>query len=260
LRPDVRTERGRRTNVRRYRLRRGAFLTAQLALLGFLAVYLCLNSSIFKLSGFAVEGNSLVTSQDIAQATGFPYGANIWKLTLAQGEAGVMALPIIGAAKISRIWPNRLRVVVTERVVIGHVPYHSSFLAVDAEGRVLAVGDNLSLASLPIITGVPVGDGVHPGVALRGEEMELAASCLIALGREWWPKVGEVNVGTGGQILLYLRGGIPVYLGRQGRELGAAMANLAAVLADLEKSHIVPEYIDLRFGGKPVVKPKSGRP
>lgn len=259
MRPQAHPERGKRAIARRHRLRRRLFLSAQLALLAFITVFVFFNSSFFKLAGFVVEGNSLVSSADVTQATGFLPGENIWKLDLASGETGVMAVPLILDARIRRLWPNRLKITVTERSALAQIPVGSSIMTVDAQGRVLAIGDNLTLASLPMVTGVPVDGNVRPGTTLNSDEMVLAASTLQAIGKDWAARIGEVHVDKNGQVLLYLTGGVPVYVGRPGPELAAKMGALTSILADLEKNRIIPEYIDLRYGDKPVVKPRAGR-
>ncbi len=257
MRPQIHPERGKIAVGRRNRLRRRLFLSAQLALLAFITIFVFFNSSFFKLTGFVVSGNSLVSTSDITQATGFLPGENVWKLDLASGEAGVMAVPLILDAHIQRLWPNRVKVKVTERKALAQIPVGSSILTVDSRGRILAVGDNLTASSLPMVTGVPVEDSVRPGVTLNSDEMALAVAALQAIGPDWTAKVGEVHVDKSGLVLLYLKGGVPVYVGRPGPELTAKMGSLTAVLADLEKNHIVPEYIDLRYGDKPVVKPRG---
>ena len=81
-----------------------------------------------------VQGESLLTRQQILSAAEVPDGAHLVELDLAAIRARVGALAPVRRVDVSRDWPHGVLIKVTERTPVAVVEIGGSFHAMDAEG------------------------------------------------------------------------------------------------------------------------------
>jgi cell division septal protein FtsQ len=96
-------------------------------------------SDFFAVKDVGVTGVSRASAEDIqriisaqAERTG------VWNADLADLRQKVEKLPFVKFAAISRVLPNGMKVVITERVPIGVVKVNSGNFLIDADGELLA--------------------------------------------------------------------------------------------------------------------------
>ena len=117
-----------------------------------------LNSPIFSLKTFEVEGNNRVSSEAIMEELELSYGQNLFRYAISPFNK----TPPTVDSRLSQVdvyfhWPSTVRVEVEESETIGYVYFQGTYLCIDQKGQV-ASSTNQPDDDLPVIVGLTVGD------------------------------------------------------------------------------------------------------
>lgn len=226
--------RTRRRFVRRRWARRWLAWRPALATLGVLVVlglasWLVLFSHVLDVEEVEVGGAELLTADDVRRAVGAVEGRPLARLDLAEVETRVEALTPVLEAKVSRGWPDALRVTVTEREAVAVVELAGALRGMDADGVLFRRYDRAP-AALPRVV-------MPPGT--RSEAMAEAARVVGALPADLGRRVQRVEVETVDAISLVLPGGRSVVWGSaddseaKARVVGALLSAVEARVYDV---------------------------
>src|SRR3990172_10628139 len=104
-----------------------------------------MKSEMFMVEDVAVEGNCMVSEDDILQALDIPSVIHLWQIDPDLLEVRLGGLTAVRRAKVERVFPQSLSVSVEERVPIvdWQDPKSGKRFAVDEEGVILAESDEL---------------------------------------------------------------------------------------------------------------------
>jgi cell division protein FtsQ len=105
-----------------------------LAVLAAAIVWLFYYSSAFAVAGVRVSGADTVPVATIEQEAAAPVGTPLAKVDLRSIADRVRTIPAVADAQVTRAWPNKIVIVVTERVPVVVVTDGSQFELVDATG------------------------------------------------------------------------------------------------------------------------------
>jgi len=108
-----------------------------------------------------LEGVACASRIRLARVFAADYGRSIFAVPLAERRRRMLAVDWVADASVSRLWPNRLLVRITERTPVAFVslPFHSGanspsrFLLVDAQGVLLDPPARAQFA-FPVLTGL----------------------------------------------------------------------------------------------------------
>jgi cell division septal protein FtsQ len=96
-------------------------------------------SDFFEVKRVDVTGVSRASSDDIRRiVSGQAERTGVWNTDIADLRQKIEKLPFVKFAAVSRVLPNGVKVVVTERVPIGVVKISSGNFLIDADGELLA--------------------------------------------------------------------------------------------------------------------------
>lgn len=228
--------------------RRFPALLALLVLAG-VGGYAFLNSAYFRVQQITVTGNQTVTSARLTEMAGVRPGDLRWNHAVDRVTRRLLSEAWVRKAEVS--WQqDRLTIAVTEREALGMIPYHKAFLLVDEGGVVLEQVDSLTVASLPVITGVSL-DQTLRGERIRHQGLTDALYLLSWMADPLLTTVGEINVDERRQLTFYVDN-IPVMWGRLpdgGDRETATQEKLAAFGATLRAAQESQDpvcYIDFR--------------
>ncbi|MBL8239198.1 MAG: FtsQ-type POTRA domain-containing protein [Bryobacterales bacterium] len=117
------------------------------------------------------------------------YGRSIYLMPLRQRREELLRFPWIKDARVTRVWPNRLQIRVTEREPVAFVrlPNETELPLIDADGFILRPETQESL-NLPILTGI---DRKQTGDERRVRVRRLQK--LVADAGELSAKISEVD-------------------------------------------------------------------
>ncbi len=199
-------------------------------------------SDVFYVYEITVLGNTTVSAAEIYQASGLE-GFSIFYIDPYQVEAAVTSLPNIQEAKVRCQLPAVVTIEVVERRpqivwLMGETQYW-----IDAEGTVLLIRDDLP--SEVIFVQDLEERSLRPGERIDPGMLEAIQSLRAAL-----PEVQVFQHSSLQGFSFTTAQGWPVYLGL-GDRAEAKAAILRALLRKLEAEGLQPEFLDLRFEGRP---------
>ena len=206
--PSRRTRRSRRAFARRIWARR--WLTWRYVLAGLLllvlvvgSVWLVYFSSYLALKSADVTGTRHLTKDQVLAAADLPVGDPLARVDADAIARRVRAMAYVKSAEVTREWPDKLRIAITERTAVAVVDLGGSLRGLDADGVVFSTYRQPP-PGLPV---VQVSGDPDQG-ALRE-----AARVVAALPSSLSSRVDHLEVATVDQISLALTGGKTVVWG-----------------------------------------------
>ncbi len=238
-----------------------------------------LGSEMFVVAEVSVEGNCMLSEEEILQALDIPAVVHLWQIDTQLLEMRVMALATVRRAKVERIFPKTLSVTVEERVPLvdwqEERSGRSHLLGVDEEGVILGESSDLEQKGIqagnagwdrehrPILTGL-AGNAWDVGERLSGErvtEVLKALSLSLAQDVNWIHRLEEIRAprDARGWILRCAGATGDIYLG--GRHFVERVGKISPTLNFLRREGIEVLYVDLRFDDQGVlIKPVNCDP
>ncbi|HTT52944.1 MAG TPA: FtsQ-type POTRA domain-containing protein [Streptosporangiaceae bacterium] len=183
-----------------------------------------LESRFFVVRGVAVTGTHLVAPAEVRSAADIPAGLPLIRVNTTAVAHRVEQIPQVQSTQVSREWPDRVLISVTERTPALAVPSGHDFELIDKDGVVVE-----SVSERPL--DMPVLDlpaGTQPA-ALRGSPDVYAAAVVVReLPRYLTRSLVSVQAPSAGQVTLRLSNGVSIIWG--GADRAAEKAKELAVL------------------------------
>lgn len=228
----------RRQWARRWLAWRGLLVLLALLVLGGAAAWLVFFSSALAVQGVDVEGIEVLDRAEVRRAAAVPSGEPLARVPLADIEDRIEQLAPVQSVDVSRAWPDRVRIAVTEREAVAVVDQDGVLRGVDEEG-VLFRSFPSQPKGLPVIR---IPDGT------RSEALAEAALVIAALPDDLAGRVAHLSVATVDSISLQMRNGKQVVWGS-----AADSVTKAEVLAVLLRQQA--SVYDVSVPGQPTIKP-----
>jgi cell division protein FtsQ len=184
-----------------------------------------LESRFFVVRGVQVTGTHLVTPDQVRSAADIPAGVPLIRVNDAAVAHRVERLRQVQSARVTRDWPDKVLISVTERVPALAVPASQGYDLIDKYGVVVE-----SVSEQPLDT--PILDlpaGPAQPAALRGNPAVYAAAVVVReLPRYLARKLVSVQAPSSTEVTLRLSGGVSIVWG--GTDRAAEKAKELAVL------------------------------
>ena len=252
----------------RHRLRRrlGRALAAALRLGGIIlllagaaaavaaAVQWLLTSPRFAVAVVEVQGTSRLSPAEVREAAAISPGENLFRLNSEEVVARLRQLGPVKRAEVIRSFPNRVTLVVEERVPFT-LAQAGRLYWLDEDGVSLGPEPRAVTPRLPVITGIRPEETRSGGAA--AEDARAAVSLIRSMLRTGSPltrEISEIHMSGADGPVLYTVDGVEVRLGTVDWE--DRLGRLEGVLAQIRSLGEPMEYVDLRFRGQVVFKPR----
>ncbi|HHV80009.1 MAG TPA: FtsQ-type POTRA domain-containing protein [Firmicutes bacterium] len=203
------------------------------------------SDAIFTCRNVAIEGNSLVSREEVLAASGLRPGMNLLTVVPPLVRNRLLRLPAIKEATVELKLPDTIRIALKERNKFALYNSGGKFFFLDEVGTVL--GQTRADASLPIVSYVGeevVRIGDQPPPAVNGLRVIRATAELA-------PRISEVSCDASYGMRLFLREGTCVELGQADSSLESRCRTAVEVINHLKDLSTVKK-IDVRFS-KPVI-------
>ncbi|MBE5785289.1 MAG: FtsQ-type POTRA domain-containing protein [Clostridiales bacterium] len=249
------TEREKRRRARRRRMMRlvstAIFFVAAAAAL--LLVYF-----VLIIDKIEVYGMERFTEEEILEASGLRAGQHMWLAQLGAAKEAIEADPYIASVEITRIYPDRLVLRVTERRERAVILGMNTHAVIDGEGYVLSLGTRASYEGLLEVYGTGAGS-YHVNQKL-GEESDFHSRTLVTLLRaleeeELLDTVRTLDISNPLRITMVTFDGLSVIFG-QSDNAAEKLMNFRMVLPMLvQRGYHDSGTLDLSAKGSPVYSP-----
>jgi cell division protein FtsQ len=183
--------RARRIAVRRDEGRRRLHRLVALGVIVALGIasVLVTRSPVLDVDRIDVRGASHVPAEAVQAATGIRRHSPMTDVDLGRARAGVLALPWVKSATVTREWPGTVEVRVIERTAVAAVPgSNGGFLLVDGDGRLLEAVPAPPAGIVPIVD--------VPPASAPGDVVDPSASDALAVARSLPPELAPQVAGV----------------------------------------------------------------
>jgi cell division protein FtsQ len=171
--------------------------------MGGLVVWLFYQSAALSVTGATVNGTETVPAATVLRAAEVPVGQPLARVDLDAVADRVRTVPAVGDVQVTRDWPDRLVIHVTERMPVAVVTDGNRFELVDADG--------VAYRSLPTRPpGLPEALVVGPRREATIRAVVTASAALPAALRA---DVGSISAASPDSITLNLVSGVKVVWG-----------------------------------------------
>lgn len=210
-----------------------------------------LASPIFSVNKIEVNELSYFTKDEICSMIGLSQGDNGIFFNRSKAEKILEKNQYISSVKISFQLPDTMKITVTENKICGYIPYLSSYLYIDREGRVIDIKSEAT-EKIPIIEGLKFGS-FKQGEIIPVENKDAFDAALVisrAMSKyEMLDKAVSINVADKDNIYAYVEN-IRVLLGDTSR-----MEEKIKTMSEAVKE--IPEgdrgTLDLQDLSKPII-------
>lgn len=192
-----------------------------------LAVIIYLQSALSDVKHVIVEGNTLLSTEEITTALQLDKKTNIWEVNNRSFKKELMDNPLIKEVKITRKLPRSVEVVITEHHLVGYVTDDDKLQAILPDGELINLtNETFNIANGPIVKGFE-------------NEKHLAdmANELVKTDEEVFHLISEIiwqaEDKDQGKVLLYMNDGFIV--DTTIRQFADNMEEYPAIVAQIEE-------------------------
>lgn len=139
---------------RRRAIRRRRILLLLLIIAAMISV--CLFTPFFNVKTVELQGNEILTAEQVLSAAAVPEGINIFKVRKRAVKKSILQIPEVEKIEVHRRLPGKILLEITETHAALVFPYLSGYAATNENGRVMALLDGIDGQSLLYITGLEI--------------------------------------------------------------------------------------------------------
>ncbi|MGB9711550.1 MAG: cell division protein FtsQ/DivIB [Dissulfurimicrobium sp.] len=184
-------------------LKRSFFIFLILAV-GYGSWHWMCHSRYFCLNKILVEGGPHMSHEDLLRLTGLTSRTNILAVNLDSIKSAIERYPWVKKAEVRRRLPDRLIIMIKERVPVAAMESGGKMYLVDGTGAVFKEAAPAEVGSLPVITGADHMDakrGILSGFAMKALELiTMAGQGTRTLGAG---NIKKIIITNNGDLMLY---------------------------------------------------------
>ncbi|MCA1834266.1 MAG: cell division protein FtsQ/DivIB [Actinomycetota bacterium] len=207
------------------------------------------HSSLFALDGVEIVGAHHVTRSQVLSVSGVRLGMNVLSVEPGVVAGRIEKLPFVGAARVERIYPSKVRILISERVPVAVVSMPGGRYLIDDRGVALVpVGETDGLPVIRSASGdeVQLGRPLSDAGALQG--LLIWRSLPVSLRS----KVFTIDATSPVAVTINVEGASVVF--GDASSLGAKVAVFGSLLERARTTHHALLSADLRAPTHPAAR------
>jgi len=202
-------------------------------------------TGFFQISGIDVRGVSRVGEEDIKAIAGVFTGQHIFRADIQGAARRARSHPWVKNVKIERRLPNRISMLIEERVPVVIVEAGGGRFLADADGMIIERLQKNAPGAWPLPVMTMRGGSLRAGEEIRSEEFAEAFTLVQELRKRGGWRLEDVVIRADSASSLTI-----VYAGHEIR-IGAGrydekLHRLSEVMTDIKRRGIQFAYVDLR--------------
>lgn len=212
-------------------------------------------SSLLAVRTVRVEGMHTVLPTTVVAASGVRPGDRLLGVSPSAVARAVETLPLVARSRVTLSLAGVVLVRIEERVPYAAIPVSARYLIVDRDGVVMT-GSPSPGGLIMVSASSPPPAWLRPGQRLPAGALRTALETIEELPAAARPPGTTLRAESTGELVLITPDRIAVRLGLR-RGVGERAAVLAQVLQAVRERALPLEYVDLRFAGSVVIKPRA---
>lgn len=224
---------------KREKMKRRIFGVFFIVLVLMCTLIIILKTPLFSVKSLSIEGNNLVTSENIAKVSGLSEGESIFSHTASYSRRAIEAIPYISEAEVKKKLPSTVTIIVKELPGSYVLELDTRNVVIDKNGKSIkeAEGDDFAL---PKIKGLPDGDFKLGQMAEPGDEKQTEnfLRCLDSINAYGFSNITEIDLSDEYNIIFVLGDALKIKIGSLGSddELSYKMAYIREVIGKLPEN------------------------
>ena len=212
----------------------------------------------FYLSTVELHGRRFAPASQVEDRFVSDRGRSLLRVPLEERRRAVEQIPWVRSATVTRVFPTRIAVTVTERVPVAFLWTDDGIALIDAEGMVLDFPPDASF-TFPVVRGISAGESPTD----RRAKMELFTTLMNDLDRgdrRLRDEISEVDLSDPQDARVVVTdssGAVLLHLGHQ--EFLSRYLLYASRVGEWKKKFANLQSVDLRFEGQVVINPDPPR-
>lgn len=215
-----------------------------------IGAFALLKAELFNIVEVTIENNSILSKEDVVDETKL-LGNNIFLVKLNELEDKILLNPYIDKVSIKRRIPNKIAVVVNERVASYKVIEDNKSYILNDDLVIMEKRDDLDGITLPILDGIDIeGRELGESITKNKEKIEFLKALKSSSDTFTNIRVSSVDVSDMSNIYVYVNE-CKVILGAN-ENIDKKLTKVVEILKS-DKINIGNGYINVSFSGNPVV-------
>jgi cell division septal protein FtsQ len=214
-------------------------------LLAWKAYQTLLHAEMFQIAGVDVTGAKQVSQAELRAIAGVFTGQNIFKVDLDTPVRRASANPWVKDVRIYRRLPNRISLVVTERVAFAQLDTGAGRYLMDSDGVVIDRIEKENASEWPLPVVAITGYRVRPGEQVTFDGMAESLMLIAEIAERGGWRLNEVTIKAGSPetlSVLYADHEFKIGTGNYAEKL----RRLSEILSDGTQRGLEIAYVDLR--------------
>ena len=251
------TEKEKRTRQRRKKIIKLAALITAAVMLAAAAV---LTYFMLIVDSIEIYGCTHYDAEELIRASGLSVGKHMWLERIDEAENRMEQNAYIASAVVTRVYPDKLVVNITEREEAAVLVGMNAQAVIDKDGYVLYIGARADYSGLIQISGMG-SSGYHVNQRL-GEESDFNSRTMISLLEAVYSaglekEITRIDLGNPLSINMETASGVNIHLGQPDRA-EEKLADFKTVLPTLRSmGYDTDGTLDLSAQGDPVYSPEK---
>jgi cell division protein FtsQ len=205
----------------------------------------------------SISGMNNVARSQILDVMASDIDRNIFFVPLDQRKRQLEQIPWIQSATVMRLWPNRIKIVVTERTPVAFVEVNSHIEMIDASGVIMELPASQARYSFPVILGMSENDPL----SVRAARMKIYNRFMRELdagGAHYSADISDVDLSDPDDVRATVtdpHGAVLVHLGSSNflEHFQVYVTHVQEWRTQFQKL----ESVDLRYDHQVIVNPDS---
>ena len=177
--------------------------------------YYFANSPVFNLNEIRIEGNRIVSRDELIALSGLELGANLLKVSPEQAAAGIRTQPYVKEVSVTRSFPNKVDIRISERMPMALINGDGRYLVLDEGGQCLTEVGLAGAESwrLPSIRCSVEAAALAPGEKSDDKGVQAALALIKKLDPFFMENILEFDAPSAERLAVINMDGLQVYFG-----------------------------------------------
>lgn len=232
---------------RKQQLKMGFIIVMVVAVL--VALLWLYRSDLFRIKKLEISGNDRLTDKQIEKICSIDEGTSLTRVPLKEIEDRLKKDPWIKDAKLSRSFPNTLKIKVAERTPMALIPVEDGNAVVDKDGLVLEKLSEIDRVDLLLIRDLDVNN-LKVGQKIKSKSFGNASLCVSNLDAKIRNSLSIVSASSIDKLSLYTKDGVEIIYGKA-ENFSKKNYIIEKILRE-DKDEVI--FIDIRVVSNPVVR------
>lgn len=213
-----------------------------------------LNSNYFTVNKVHIKGDQLLSEQYILKLCDLNKKTNIFNVQQEKLANKLVKLPQVKGAVVKRNLPREVVIKLKEREPVVLISDNSSFFMIDKQGWILDTLNTVGSKKLPLFIDENINKENNK-IKLT-KHSKLAVDYLSKLSEQLLQEVQEFKVRSSGEVILVLREGGKVNLGKE-LKIAKKAKIFNKIYNDLQNKGVRVKYINLKYNRNIFIKVKK---